>query len=104
MQHNLLRLTLDWGLVDLARSEIFSREDFIGYIIRNSLFEKALFGKNLEEFVDLFLERNFVLHTYLNIETLQRLFNEEKDRDFFTITSLEGILGGTRVRRIKGEE
>jgi len=97
-------LTLDWGLVDLARSEIFPREDFIGYIIPNSLFEKALLGKNLEEFVDLFLERNFVLHTYLNIETLQRLFNEEKDRDFFTITSLEGILGGTGVRRMKGEE
>ena len=101
MQHNLLRLTLDWGLVDLARSEIFPREDFTGYIIPNSLFEKALIEKNREEFIDLFLERNFILHTYINVETLHRLFNVETDRDFFTITSLEGILGETGVIKMK---
>jgi hypothetical protein len=61
MQHNLLRLTIDWGLVDLARSE----------------------------------------HTYLTVETLHKLFNVEEERDFFTITSLEGILGETGVRRMK---
>jgi len=55
MQDNLLRLTLDWNLVDLAKSEIFQRDDFIGYIIPNSLFEQALLGENLEAFVDLFL-------------------------------------------------
>jgi hypothetical protein len=101
MQHNLLRLTIDWGLVDLARSEIFPREDFTEYIIPNSLFEKALIEKDREQFVDLFLEQNFTLHTYLTVETLHKLFNVEEERDFFTITSLEGILGETGVRRMK---
>ena len=101
MQHDLLRLALDWGLVDLAQSAIFEREDFHGYMISNSLFEKALLGEKLEAFVDLFLERNFVLHHYLGLETLRSLFNREKDRDFFTITSIEGILGWSGVRRMK---
>ncbi len=104
MQNNLLHLALDWGLVDLAQLEILQREDFIGYTIPNSLFEQAVLGDDLEAFVDLFLERNFVLHRYLTLEKLRSLFNREKDRDFFTITSLEGILGWSGVRRKKNEE
>ena len=104
MQLNLLRLTLDWRLVDLAQSEIFQREEYIGYMIPNSLFELVLLGENLEAFVDLFLERSFVLHRYLNEEKLLSLFNWPKDRDFFTTTSLEGILGLSGVRKKMNDE
>jgi hypothetical protein len=101
MQHDLLRLTLDWGLADLAQSAIFERDDFHGYMVPNNLFEIALLGEKLEAFVDVFLERNFVLHRYLGLETLRSLYNRGKDRDFFTITSIEGILGWSGVRRMK---
>ncbi|CAF3628955.1 unnamed protein product [Rotaria sp. Silwood1] len=91
LKGNLL-LTLDWNLPDLALSEIFQREDGMKYPISEKLFDKAILEENLEAFVDLFIERKFVLHRYLNSKKLISLFNEAKDRDFFTITSLEGLL------------
>ncbi|CAF1546940.1 unnamed protein product [Adineta ricciae] len=93
MQNTLLKLTLDWGLIDIAQSEIFDREDFRGYDIPDDLFKQALLGDDLETFVDLFLERDFSLHGYLKSNRLRDFFNRQKDRDFFTTTSLEGILG-----------
>jgi hypothetical protein len=104
MRLNLLRLTLDWGLVDLAKSVIFEREDYIGYMIPTNLFEQALIGKDLEEFVDLFLERGFVLHHYITPKKLFSLFKREETEDFFTTTSIEGILGMSGVRRNEYEE
>ena len=59
--------------------------------------DKAILGKKLEPFVDLFLDREFVLHRYLKSDKLVSLFNEAKDREFLTTTSLEGILGLTGV-------
>jgi hypothetical protein len=67
------------------------------YSIPPDLFEKALLGKKLEPFVDLFLDREFVLHRYLKSDKLVGLFNDAKDKDFLTTTSLEGILGLTGV-------
>lgn len=96
MKRNLL-LTLDWNLPDLALSEIFQRDDDMKYSIQADLFDKALLGKKLEPFVDLFLDRDFVLHRYLKSDKLISLFNEAKDREFLTTTSLEGILGLTGV-------
>ena len=96
LKRNLL-LTLDWNLPDLALSEIFQRDDDMKYSIQAELFDKALLGKKLEPFVDLFLDREFVLHRYLKSDKLVSLFNEAKDREFLTTTSLEGILGLTGV-------
>jgi hypothetical protein len=93
-----LELTLDWNLPDLALSEIFQRDDDMKYSIQAELFEKAILGKKLEPFVDLFLDREFALHRYLKSDKLIDLFNKAKDRDFFTTTCLEGILGLTGVR------
>jgi hypothetical protein len=106
MRLNLLRLTLDWGLVDLAKSVIFERDDYIGYKIPINLFEQALIGKDLEEFVDLFLERGFVLHRYITPKKLLSLFKGEENKtdDFFTTTSIEGILGLSGVRKNEYEE
>ncbi|CAF1949212.1 unnamed protein product [Rotaria magnacalcarata] len=94
LKRNLL-LTLDWNLPDLALSEIFQRDDDIKYSIPIELFDKALLGKKLEPFVDLFLDREFVLHRYLKSDKLVSLFNQAKEREFLTTTSLEGILGLT---------
>ncbi|CAF1066034.1 unnamed protein product [Adineta steineri] len=94
LKRNLL-LTLDWNLPDLALSEIFQRDDDMKYTIQTDLFDKALLGKKLEPFVDLFLDREFVLHRYLKSDKLVALFNQAKDREFLTTTSLEGILGLT---------
>ncbi|CAF0831896.1 unnamed protein product [Rotaria sp. Silwood1] len=94
LKRNLL-LTLDWNLPDLALSEIFQRDDDMKYSIQADLFDKALLGKKLEPFVDLFLDREFALHRYLKSDKLISLFNEAKDREFLTTTSLEGILGLT---------
>ncbi|CAF0874104.1 unnamed protein product [Adineta ricciae] len=94
LKRNLL-LTLDWNLPDLALSEIFQRDDDMKYTIQNDLFDKAVLGKKLESFVDLFLDREFVLHRYLKSDKLVALFNQAKDREFLTTTSLEGILGLT---------
>ncbi|CAF1374593.1 unnamed protein product [Rotaria sordida] len=94
LKRNLL-LTLDWNLPDLALSEIFQRDDDMKYSIHTDLFDKALLGKKLEPFVDLFLDREFALHRYLKSDKLISLFNEAKDREFLTTTSLEGILGLT---------
>ena len=96
LKRNLL-LTLDWNLPDLALSEIFQRDDDMKYTIQNDLFDKAVLGKKLESFVDLFLDREFVLHRYLKSDKLVALFNQAKDREFLTTTSLEGILGLTGV-------
>ena len=97
LKRNLI-LTLDWNLPDLALSEIFQRDDDMKYSIQAELFDKAVLGKKLEPFVDLFLDREFALHRYLKSDQLVRLFNEAKDREFLTTTSLEGILGLTGVR------
>lgn len=101
LKRNLL-LTLDWNLPDLALSEIFQRDDDMKYSIQTDLFDKAVLGKKLEPFVDLFLDREFALHRYLKSDKLIYLFNEAKDREFLTTTSLEGILGltGVNIRRI----
>ena len=96
LKRNLL-LTLDWNLPDLALSEIFQRDDDMKYSIPAELFDKAILGKKLEPFVDLFLDRDFVLHRYLKSDKLVSLFDEAKDREFLTTTSLEGILGLTGV-------
>ena len=96
LKRNLL-LTLDWNLPDLALSEIFQRDDDMKYSIQTELFDKAVLGKKLEPFVDLFLDREFALHRYLKSDKLIYLFNEAKDREFLTTTSLEGILGLTGV-------
>ncbi len=98
LKRNLL-LTLDWNLPDLALSEIFQRDDDMKYSIPPDLFDKAVLGKKLEPFVDLFLDREFVLHRYLKSDKLVSLFNQAKDREFLTTTSLEGILGLTGVSR-----
>lgn len=92
-----LQLTLDWNLPDLALSQIFQRDDDMKYSIPTDLFDKAVLGKKLEPFVDLFLDREFSLHRYLKSDKLVFLFNEAKDREFLTTTSLEGILGLTGV-------
>jgi hypothetical protein len=96
-----LQLTLDWNLPDLALSEIFQRDDDMKYSIQPDLFDKALLGKKLEPFVDLFLDREFALHRYLKSDKLISLFNQAKDREFLTTTSLEGILGLTGVMKKK---
>lgn len=94
-----LGLTLDWNLPDVASSEVFQRDDNIKCTVPITLFHKALLGKKLEPFVDLFLDQDFCLHQYLNSTALIRLFNEAEaeDREFFTTTSLEGILSLTGV-------
>ncbi|CAF1445673.1 unnamed protein product, partial [Adineta steineri] len=92
LKRNLL-LTLDWNLPDLALSEIFQRDDDMKHSIQADLFDKAVLGKKLEPFVDLFLDREFALHRYLKSDKLVALFNLAKDREFLTTTSLEGILG-----------
>ncbi|CAF1275673.1 unnamed protein product [Adineta ricciae] len=94
LKRNLL-LTLDWNLPDLALSEIFQRDDDMKHSIQADLFDKAVLGKKLEAFVDLFLDREFALHRYLKSDKLVSLFNQAKDREFLTTTSLEGILGLT---------
>ncbi|CAF4724464.1 unnamed protein product [Rotaria sp. Silwood1] len=94
LKRNLL-LTLDWNLPDLALSEIFQRDDNLRYTIQPELFDKAILGKKLEPFVDLFLDRDFVLHRYLKSDKLIFLFNNAKDKEFLTTTSIEGILGET---------
>ncbi|CAF2382653.1 unnamed protein product [Rotaria sp. Silwood2] len=92
LKRNLL-LTLDWNTPDLALSEIFQRDDNMKFSIHSELFDKAILGKKLEAFVDLFLDRDFVLHRYLKSDKLLDLFNNTKEKDFFTTTSIEGILG-----------
>jgi len=67
------------------------------YSIQSELFDKAVLGKKLELFVDLFLDREFALHRYLKSDKLIYLFNKAKDKEFLTTTSLEGILGLTGV-------
>jgi len=98
LKRNLL-LTLDWNLPDLALSEIFQRDDDMKHSIQTDLFDKAILGKKLEPFVDLFLDRDFALHRYLKSDKLVSLFNEAKDREFLTTTSLEGLLGLTGVTK-----
>ncbi len=96
LKRNLL-LTLDWNLPDLALSEIFQLAGDMKYSIQTDLFDKAVLGKKLEPFVDLFLDQKFALHEYLTSDKLISLFNQAKDQEFLTTTSLEGILGLTGV-------
>ena len=99
LKRNLL-LTFDWNLPDLARSEIFQRDDDMKYSVQAELFDKAILDKKREPFVDLYLDQEFALHRYLKSDQLISLFNKAKDREFLTTTSLEGILGlsGVRIR------
>jgi len=83
-------------------SEIFLRNDNKKYVIPEDLFDKAMLGKKLEPFVNLFLDQEFVLHKYLNSKKLISLFNqaEAEDWEFFTTKSLKEILNLTEVKKI----
>ncbi|CAF4897118.1 unnamed protein product, partial [Rotaria sp. Silwood1] len=94
MRHNLT-LILDWNLPDLALSKVFQHDNATKYSIPHYLFAKAVLGKNLETFVDIFLDNEFILHRYLTSDELFSLFHEAKDREFLTATSFKGVLGIT---------
>ncbi|CAF3750600.1 unnamed protein product [Rotaria sordida] len=53
----------------------------------------AVLGKNLETFVDIFLDNEFIPHRYLTSDELFNLFKNAKDRKFLKQTSWKGILG-----------
>ena len=87
---------MDWNAPDLALSKILQR-NHMKYPIQHDLFDRTVLGR-LEPFVDLFLDQGFALHRYLTSKKLHWLFNQTKDKDFFTITSVEGILGLSGVK------
>lgn len=56
-------------------------------------FQQVLLSSGRQEFVELFLDRGFILHKYLNSRRLELLFKLCEDRTFFAEICLEIILG-----------
>ncbi|XP_055336470.1 transient receptor potential cation channel subfamily M member 3-like [Paramacrobiotus metropolitanus] len=92
IRKNLL-LTVMWNRPDLARSEIFQRDFSIANLrIDPDIFEQALLLRDREEFVDLFLEQNFAVSSFVTASQLKLLFTRAEDREFFITVVWEGIL------------
>ncbi|ESO90587.1 hypothetical protein LOTGIDRAFT_175813, partial [Lottia gigantea] len=87
-----LQLTLDWNRCDLAKSKIFQKYNR-KIKVEDYIFHQALQRNNREEFVELFLEKGFQVHRFLNHKRLHHLFENCQDRDFFVGVCMEGVLG-----------
>ncbi|XP_076468214.1 transient receptor potential cation channel subfamily M member-like 2 [Babylonia areolata] len=90
-----LQLTVDWNRPDLARSEIFNKYKLGKFKVAEHLIHMALIRPNREEFIELFLEHGWLIHTYLNHKRLHNLFENPADKDFFVTVCLEGVIGKT---------
>ncbi|GFN83125.1 transient receptor potential cation channel subfamily m member 2 [Plakobranchus ocellatus] len=81
---------------NLARNQCRDRVlQCVSYAIKvtKDMFQEALLRPDREEFVDLFLNRGFVLHTFLTQSRLEMLFEQCQDKDFFAGICMETILG-----------
>ncbi|GFR93166.1 transient receptor potential cation channel subfamily M member 2 [Elysia marginata] len=88
-----LQLCLDWMSPEIALTNIFSKYSRNLIMVTDDMFQQALLRPSREEFVDLFLDRGFVLHSFLSQTRLATLFERCQDKDFFAGICLETILG-----------
>ncbi len=59
-----LMLILDWNRPDIALSEIFQHDNCSYKLdVDKSMMEKSLLKKNREEFIEIFLDQGFLIHS-----------------------------------------
>ncbi|XP_059174612.1 transient receptor potential cation channel subfamily M member-like 2 isoform X2 [Physella acuta] len=88
-----MQLIIDWMQPDLAVSELFDKFSANKFTVDEHLFQQVLLRPDREKFVELFLDRGFILHKYLNHKRLEMLYERCCDKDFFASICLETILG-----------
>ncbi|XP_076467609.1 transient receptor potential cation channel subfamily M member-like 2 [Babylonia areolata] len=88
-----LQLTVDWNRPDWARSEIFNKYKLRKFKVAEYIVHMALIRPDREEFIKLFLEHGWLIHTYLNHKRLHNLFENPADKDFFVTVCLEAVIG-----------
>ncbi|CAL1530212.1 unnamed protein product, partial [Lymnaea stagnalis] len=92
LQSNM-QLIIDWIQPELAVTEIFEKYSIDKFEIDEDQFEQVLLRPGREKFVELFLDRGFLLHKYLNHRRLEMLFERCVDKDFFVSICVERVLG-----------
>lgn len=61
--------------------------------VESDLFHQSLLQKDRQGFVELFLEKGFVVHQYLGRQCLLELFNKADDTEVFEGVCLHRMLG-----------
>ncbi|XP_067129859.1 transient receptor potential cation channel subfamily M member-like 2 isoform X1 [Centruroides vittatus] len=95
-----LYLTLDWNSPHVALSEVFQKDISHNFKVSKAVFEQALYQSNREDFISLFLEQGFQVHTYLTPRRLKNLFKIAQHEEFFRSICWEGILGHGAVTKL----
>ncbi|RUS91558.1 hypothetical protein EGW08_000673, partial [Elysia chlorotica] len=88
-----LQLCLDWMSPELALTEVFTKYSMNLIQVTHEMFQQALLRPDREEFVEIFLDRGFVLHNFLSKTRLAMLFERCLDKEFFAGICMETILG-----------
>lgn len=88
-----LFLTMDWNSPQIAREEVFDRYTGGKFQIDDEMFFRALTRPHREEFVSLFINQGFVVHTFLDSKKFLRLFEYSLNREFFRSVVWENFLG-----------
>nr|UPO70949.1 sTRP4 [Mesobuthus martensii] len=95
-----LYLTLDWNSPHVAMSEVFQKDVSHNFKISKAVFEKALYQSNRENFISIFLDQGFQIHTYLTPRRLKNLFKIAQHEEFFRTICWERILGHGPITKL----
>ncbi|XP_055345072.1 transient receptor potential cation channel subfamily M member-like 2 isoform X2 [Paramacrobiotus metropolitanus] len=78
-----LQLTIRCNRPEFAKTDILSKKPWKKMQIPDASFEAALILAGREEFVDMFMQQDFILHRYLNHLKLVKIFRRATDGKFF---------------------
>lgn len=92
MKKDLL-LAMDCNCADVAVEEVFAADRYSRFQIDGEIFFRALIKPRMEDFVTLFLNQGFIIHSYLDSSNLLELFQNSLSSEFFRSIVWENVLG-----------
>ncbi|XP_022706113.1 transient receptor potential cation channel subfamily M member 2-like isoform X2 [Varroa jacobsoni] len=93
-----LQLTIDWNSPKVALVEVFQKDSSNKFQVDSGIFMEALLREDREEFIDIFLRRQFQLSKFLSKGRLKLIFQKVLSEDFFFLVCWMGALGNTSYR------
>ena len=90
-----LQLTIDWNSPKVAMVEVFQKDSTNKFQIDSGIFMEALLREDREEFVDIFLRRQFQLSKFMSKGRLKLIYQKVLCEDFFFLVCWMGALGNT---------
>ncbi|OQR67438.1 transient receptor potential cation channel subfamily M member 1-like [Tropilaelaps mercedesae] len=93
-----LQLTIDWNSPKVALAEVFQKDSSNKFQVDSGIFMEALLREGREEFIDIFLRRQFQLSKFMSKGRLKLIFQKVIPEDFFFLVCWMGALGNTSYR------